>query len=640
MCGFAGMYTRKGVSRDLLEAMGEKIQHRGPDAQGVWCSENLGLVHRRLSIQDLGPAGAQPMASSSGHFVIAFNGEIYNFQSIRDQLVSLGRSFKGHSDTEVMLGAIEEWGVEAALDQFNGMFAFALVDTHEQKLHLARDRMGEKPLYYGWQSGTLLFGSELKALTPHPDWRGDINRQSLALLLRHNVIPAPHTIYKDIKKLPPASYISFSLKQSDIEWPEPKSYWSLENCFNSHAQPPTLEHAADHLEDLLGEVISEQMISDVPLGAFLSGGIDSSTVVALMQKQVSRRVRTFSIGFRERGFNEAEHAKAVAKYLGTEHTEMIVSPDDGLSLIPRLPSLYDEPFADSSQIPTFLVSQMTRKHVTVALSGDGGDELFCGYSRFPSTVNSWQNRASLKARLRKLAARLPTEMMANIIRRLVPGMANRSVATLAERLRREAASARAGSLSDFYRQGLSYWIDPERLVKSVDHEPDYSLTVAAPANVGNDPLKELMWRDLNWYLPDDILVKVDRAAMACSLETRVPLLDRRIVEYALRLPTELNMHQGIGKQVLREVLYRHVPRSMVDRPKQGFAVPLGSWLRTQLRDWAEALLDEKRLESEGYFHAAPIRALWRAHLQDVDDHSFQLWSILMFQAWLESRGDG
>lgn len=640
MCGFAGILATGDAaaspSEAQLRAMGGALTHRGPDAEGLWQESALGLVHRRLSIQDLSPAGAQPMVSASGRFVIAFNGEIYNFRSLRQDLERAGVTFTGHSDTEVMLAAFETWGVEQALDRFNGMFAFALMDQVERNLILARDRMGEKPLYYGWQNGVLLFGSELKALRTHPSWEGEIDRNALTLLLRHNLIPAPHTIYRDIAKLPPASRVTFQLDGKGQLWPEPELYWSLADTFRP-AQGFTLASASDELEQRLSTVIGEQMVADVPLGAFLSGGIDSSTVVALMQKQASQSVRTFSIGFREQEFNEAEHARAVAEHLGTRHTELYVSPEDGLQVIPELPRMYDEPFADSSQIPTWLVSRMTREHVTVALSGDGGDELFCGYSRYPAVANAWAGRQGFKSRLRQLAATLPPELMARLIRRLVPGQGGRAVMTLAERLQQVRQLSKAVSLPDYYRCSLSYWSDPEALVKG-GSVPDYALNTTVPEEVEADPLKALMWLDLNWYLPDDILVKVDRAAMACSLETRVPMLDRRIVEFALGLPTELNMQGGVGKQVLREVLYRHVPRKLIDRPKQGFAVPLGQWLRTSLRDWAENLLDEKRLAREGYFNPTPIRRLWEAHLLGQDDHAFPLWGVLMFQAWLDEGG--
>ncbi len=637
MCGFAGGLSGNtnegGFSNEVLKAMGDALLHRGPDGEGIWTEGAAGLVHRRLAIQDLSPAGAQPMVSPTGRYVIAFNGEIYNFETIQKELIALGYSFRGHSDTEVMLAAFEQWGLKPSLEKFAGMFAFALLDREQGALHLARDRMGEKPLYYGWQQGTLLFGSELKALRQHPDWVGEIDRSVLPLLLRHNLIPAPHSIYQGICKLLPASHVSFRLENLQPgTMPEPQRYWQLEAQF---AERPgqTLEGAASELEKLLTEVISEQMISDVPLGAFLSGGIDSSTVVALMQKQGSTPVKSFSIGFKEAGFNEAEHAAAVARHLGTEHTELYVSEQDALDVVPKLPQIYCEPFADSSQIPTYLVSKMTRQKVTVALSGDGGDELFCGYTRYPTTASAWYGRKAPKVRLKSLLSRLPETPAAALIKAGVPSQGGRSIGAIKQRLAFTRALSHADSLSEYYRQRVSYWPFPQELLGAAKEAP-YGLTAPLPASIAPESLKALMWRDLNWYLPDDILVKVDRAAMACSLETRVPLLDHRVVSFALGLPTSLNVQEGVGKQVLRSVLYRHVPRELIDRPKQGFAVPIAQWLRGALREWAEELLDYKTLTDQGYWNADAVRWFWNEHLSGREDYSFELWGVLMFQAWL------
>ncbi|QBM17197.1 asparagine synthetase 1 [Marinobacter sp. JH2] len=638
MCGFAGFVNSQhaGLAENVLRGMGRAISHRGPDADGVWIGEGLGvgLVHRRLAIQDLSPAGAQPMASTSGRYVIAFNGEIYNFRQIRAELEKDGCIFRGHSDTEVMLASIESWGLEESLKRFSGMFAFALVDTHKRRLVLARDRMGEKPLYYGWQGKTLLFGSELKALRVHPDWQGGIEPKALALLLRHNVIPAPWSIHPGIFKLPPASLISFDLTSpAPGQAPTPTRYWQLEDCFAMRAAG-TFDECSHQLESLLGDVIEDQMVSDVPLGAFLSGGIDSSAVVALMQTRASSPVRTFSIGFDEPGFNEAIHAAEVARHLGTQHTELYVKPADALHLVPQLPELYDEPFADSSQLPTFLVSQMTRKHVTVALSGDGGDELFCGYTRYQSVFNRWQNRFGAKSFGRKAASFLPEELASRVIRAAVPSQRGRSHLAVAHRLQAERAMARAGDLSEFYRQSVSFWNTPDCFTQSVS-EGIYGLNSPLPESVPDNSMKTLMWRDLNWYLPDDILVKVDRSAMACSLETRVPMLDPRVVAFALSLPLSYNVKGGVGKQVLRSVLYRHVPQALVDRPKQGFAVPIGHWLRGPLRDWAESLLAPSVFRKQDFLNEEVVRAFWREHLRGREDYSSELWGILMFLAWLE-----
>jgi len=642
MCGFGGFVSKglnEAIGQSCLKRMAVSLKHRGPDAEGFWSDREMGvfLSHTRLSILDLSALGSQPMESQSGRYVITFNGEIYNWRQLKNELSARGATFLGHSDTEVMLAAFEAWGVEQALTRFAGMFAFALADRDKQRLYLARDRLGEKPLYYGWQDKSLLFGSELKALQEHPDWQGTINVDALPLLLRHNLIPAPHSIYRDIYKLPPASMVTFDLESIESGFnPEPTRYWRLEDQFTTTSQW-TLETASQRLEEILTEVVGEQMISDVPLGSFLSGGVDSSAVVALMQKQAAKPVRTFSIGFREEGFNEAEHAAAVAKHLGTEHTEFYATEQDALDVIPRLAQIYDEPFADSSQIPTYLVSRIAREHVTVALSGDGGDELFCGYTRYPSTLSAWQNRHALKARVKRSLSRFPAEPLSHVIRALSPNHRHRSVSSIRQRLDSLGAIAKADSLSEFYRQRVSLWSSPEvALIKGV--EPPYALTQALRPEVPDESLKTLMWRDLNWYLPDDILVKVDRAAMACSLETRVPMLDHRVVEFALELPASLNVSGGVGKQVLRSMLYRHVPRELIDRPKQGFAVPIANWLRGALRDWAEELLDPVSLREQGFWNADVVRWTWREHLSGREDFSFQLWGILMFQGWLKEQG--
>lgn len=643
MCGLAGFLGHAAVSGSeraataLLHDMGKAIMHRGPDAGDVWYDQDLalGFSHRRLSIQDLSPHGAQPMTSETGRFVIAFNGEIYNFPGLRDELIARGAAFRGHSDTEVMLAAFEAWGVEAAIGRFAGMFAFVLADLESRALYLVRDRMGEKPLYYAQSRDGWLFASELKALKQHPAFRPAINRNALTLLLRHNFIPAPHTIYEGVFKLPPAHLLRVSLDAPYSAGPA-TPYWSLAACFDSTA-PDSPAQAVDQLEFRLGGIIEEQMVSDVPLGAFLSGGIDSSTVVALMQQRSHRPVRTFTIGFDDPAFNEAEHARAVAQHLGTEHTELYVTPADALSVIPRLGRMYDEPFADSSQIPTFLVSEMTRQHVTVSLSGDGGDELFCGYQRYVSTANRWRTRNSARNLLKAALLALPPGLLASFARRVVPGQSDLPAETVVEKLIHQRMMGRADTLGEFYRRGVSYWDRPEQVVLG-GHEPPYALTTGVPDRLQNDPLQTLMWQDLNWYLPDDILAKVDRAAMASSLETRVPMLDHRFVEFALGLPVDWNMQNGVGKQLLRQVLYRHVPRELVDRPKRGFAVPLADWLRGELRSWAEALLDPVRLHREGFWNTNVVRRVWSAHVEGRVDYSFQLWGVLMFQAWLDEQG--
>jgi asparagine synthase (glutamine-hydrolysing) len=637
MCGFAGYIAHENAIdyQDKLRQMGESIMHRGPDSGDIWQNHELsvGLVHRRLAIQDLSPLGAQPMVSSTGRYVIAFNGEVYNFQKLRDELIPKGYIFLGHSDTEVMLAAIEEWGVKSALTRFAGMFAFALVDKETNQLTLARDRMGEKPLYYGLQNNTWLFGSELSALKEHPAWLGEINRDALTLLLRHNFISAPHTIYKSIYKLAPASYVTICYSSGKVLLEEP--YWSVTSCFKED-ESLSFENASKQLETKLNEVIDEQMISDAPLGAFLSGGVDSSTIAALMQKQSTQKIKTFSIGFEEPEFNEAPHAKAVAEHLGTEHHELYFSAKQALDVVPKIADIYDEPFADSSQLPTFILSQMTREKVTVALSGDGGDELFCGYSRYFDYIKQWQNQQSTKHILKKQLFNFSDSVLAKGLSLGKSEYQALSSTSVLEKIARVRSKYCATSLSDFYLNSLSYWVKPENVIIDAK-EVDYQLRHQIPSECQGDLHKSLMWQDINWYLPDDILVKVDRAAMACSLETRVPMLDHRIVEFALSLPISLNVDGDVGKQVLRSVLYRNVPKELIERPKAGFAVPIAAWLRNELREWAEQLLDTKRIEVEGYWNAAVIESKWQEHLSGKADYSFQLWGVLMFQAWLENE---
>jgi asparagine synthase (glutamine-hydrolysing) len=638
MCGFAGyLSATEKTNLKTLNAMGEAIVHRGPDSGDTWHDNelNIALVHQRLAIQDLSPHGNQPMKSKTQRFVIAFNGEIYNFKSIRKELAPAGHTFTGHSDTEVMLAAFEEWGLEVALTKFAGMFAFALVDLQEKELILARDRMGEKPLYFGKHSDCWLFGSELKALKQHQTWQGEINRDALPLLLRHNFIPAPHTIYKNTSKLLPSTFVRISLENHKLI--ETKKYWSLESCFTSNnSKYNDFDSASAILEEKLNSVISEQMISDAPLGAFLSGGVDSSTTAALMQKQSDKKIKTFTIGFSEPEYNEAEHAKAVAKHIGSEHTELYVSGKDALKLIPQLPQIYDEPFADSSQLPTYLLCKMTKEKVTVALSGDGGDELFCGYTRYMNYAKQWQQRNDLKRKFKNVALNLPSNLLANASQLLMGSQKYLSLDTIRAKIEREKTITNTRTISEFYKENISYWVKPEDIIIS-GTEPNYSLSNEPPTHIAHDLHKTMMWQDLNWYLPDDILVKVDRAAMANSLETRVPMLDHRIVEFALGLPISFNLKNNTGKQLLRSVLFRHVPKELIERPKVGFAIPKAKWLREDLRGWAEALLDEKRLEQEGYWNVKVIRQKWQEHLSGQFDYSFQLWGVLMFQAWLATE---
>lgn len=628
MCGIFGFFSRAEIditwSEKKLGVIISAINHRGPDDSGTWFDEKQGIAlgHTRLAIVDLSPAGHQPMTAAGDRFVIAFNGEIYNHLDLRNQLESQGSapSWRGHSDTETLLACFSAWGVEATLKATVGMFALALWDKQEQQLTLARDRLGEKPLYWGWCGDTLLFGSELKALKAHPAFNVQVDRGSLSLLLRYNYIPAPYTIYQGIEKLPAGQFVQIKKGQrrSDVQT---KTYWQLNQVIENGLANPfngTDVQATDTLEQAIRQAVSGQMLSDVPLGAFLSGGVDSSTVVALMQQQSKQPVRTFAIGFDEPGYNEAEYAKEVAQHLGTDHTELYVSAQDALDLVPRLPDIYCEPFADSSQLPTFLVSRMAKQHVTVALSGDGGDELFGGYNPYQFAPRVWNKVKVLPLPLRHIACRL------------LAGL------PLPDKLEKLLRVLPAKDNEQFYQILMSHWDNPGQLVIGGNEYP--TLINSTEQWPKTDSFEDwMMAMDAGQYMTDDILVKVDRAAMANSLETRVPLLDHRVVELAWQLPLHMKIRDGVGKWVLREVLYRHVPREMIERPKKGFSVPLGQWLRGPLRDWAEALLNKQRLEQEGYFNSVVVRRVWTDHLQGKRDYARKLWGILMFQAWLEKQ---
>lgn len=645
LVGFLGYEIGAGGDELLLQRMSDTLSHRGPDDGGVWCDseQRIGFGHRRLAIVDLSPAGHQPMPSVSNQYVIAFNGEIYNHLDIRAQLEKLNQApaWRGHSDTETLLAAIEIWGLEATLKKAIGMFAIALWDRQINTLTLARDRMGEKPLYYGWQGDganrVFLFGSELKALKVHPAFAAVIDRGAISLLLRHNYIPAPYSIYQGIAKLEPGCLLSVSLAQPEAKiW----KYWdAVAQAHAGVAKPFTgsPSDAVDALEVLAKDAVRQQMMADVPLGAFLSGGIDSSTVVALMQAQSSRPVKTFTIGFNEDGYNEAVQAKAVAQHLGTEHTELYVTSQQAMEVIPLLPNMYCEPFADSSQIPTFLVNQLAKQHVTVSLSGDAGDELFCGYNRYQFTTNMWSKLSLVPAPLRAVAAKCITALSParwDSLAHLVP-KANKYT-TLGDKLHKGAAVLASACIDDLYTGLVSHLQDPADYVIG-GKEPATRLTGLRPNMDGLNAVERMMLLDLVSYLPDDILAKVDRAAMAVSLETRVPFLDYRVVEFASSLPLSYKLRDGQAKWPLRQVLYRHVPQELIERPKMGFGVPLHDWLRGPLREWAENLLGEVRLQREGYFHPAPIRKLWAEHLSGRRNWMAILWSVLMFQAWLEQE---
>ena len=622
--------------------MARVINHRGPDDSGVWSDIQAGfaLAHRRLSILDLTAAGHQPMLSASGRFVVAYNGEIYNHLDLRKRLeaTSAAPAWQGHSDTETLLACIEAWGIETALARSVGMFAFALWDREHRTLILARDRAGEKPLYYGWQGDVFLFGSELKALRAHPAFNADVDRGALALLLRHNYIPAPCSIHSGIHKLPPGSWLE--LRQGDRD-AQPRAYWSLAEVAERGMAAPFVGNdteAVDELARLLGKAVGGQCVADVPLGALLSGGIDSSLITALMQAQSSRSVRTFTIGFEEKTYDEAHYARAIAAHIGTEHTELRLSASDALALIPALPSMYDEPFADASQLPTHLVMKLARQHVTVALSGDAGDEFFGGYNRYFLGPKTWQRIGWMPMPARIALGAVMTALPAHAVNRLAGPIARRmGIAQPGDKAHKLARRLRhLRNIDDLYVSLVTEWPDaggmvvdgriPLNLLDSREHWPRLA-----------DPVARMMALDGLTYLPDDILTKVDRASMAVSLETRSPFLDRDVMEFAWHLPMRMKLRDGKGKWILRRLLDRHVPRALIERPKMGFGIPLDQWLRGPLRDWAGDLLAEDRLRREGYLRPEAITRTWHAHLRGEGGFGYRLWSVLMFQAWLQEQ---
>lgn len=644
MCGITGFIRRGGSEGDplqVLRTMNDCLVHRGPDADGLWSDADAGvyLGHRRLSIIDLSPAGAQPMVSGCGRWVICYNGELYNTSELRGELEASGQSFRGSSDTEVLLAGIACWGVREVLKKLNGMFAFAAWDRQARELHLARDRLGIKPLYWGWAGDDLLFGSELSVFAPHPRWRPSLDRESIVLYLRYGYIPAPRTIWQEAQKLAPGHHLSWR----PGERPRLASYWSLDEVVQRGREQrwdDTPEAAVDALHDLLMDAVGRQMVSDVPLGAFLSGGIDSSTVVALMQAQSERPVKTFSIGFNEAGYNEAQHAKAVARHLGTEHHELYVEPFHALEVLPEVARLYDEPFADSSQIPTYLVSQLARADVTVALSGDGGDESFSGYQRYPEALRLWREIDRVPRWLRHSVSDVLTRIPESAWER-GGGMIPRRwrPPALGMRVHRLARRIRSATAAEIYTSLLSQWHQPDRLVVG-GKEPMSLARSEALARSHPDMMDRMQYIDTLSYLPDDILTKVDRASMGVSLESRVPLLDHRVVEFAWRMPPELRCLDGNGKWLLRQVLYRHVPRALVDRPKMGFGVPIDAWLRGPLKEWAWSLLSPQALAQHGVLRSEPILEAWKLHQSGEQDLHYPLWTVLMLQDWLQRNGHG
>lgn len=650
MCGIVGFYSSNASKYyQSIFSMISSVFHRGPNKSGVWKDFDNGIVlgHRRLSIVDLSNSGNQPMISYSGRYVIVFNGEIYNHNDLRNDLSSLDHSipWKGHSDTETLLVAFELLGIKKTLEKIVGMFSIALWDRNSRILSLMRDRMGEKPLYYGWQGNcgkkTFLFGSELKALKKHSEFNSSINRDAISLFLRHNYIPCPYSIYKGIHKLKSGHILQ--LTASDLEnesLPIENEYWSLAKIATDGVRNRWIgdeQSATDQFDKLLRKATSLQMMADVPLGAFLSGGIDSSTIVALMQSQSLNPIKTFSIGFSEADFNEAIYAKKIASHLGTDHTELYVSPHEAMDVIPKLPQIYDEPFSDSSQIPTFLVAELAKKQVTVALSGDAGDELFCGYNRYHLSSLIWSKLELLPVRLRKLIAKLIQSVSPskwNSLLKKTP--ISSKFANLGDKLHKGAAVMDARNLEELYMYIISHCSNPTSIVLDSFESPTI-LNGLRPNLKGLDDIEKMMVLDGLSYLPDDILVKVDRATMAVSLESRIPFLDHRIVEFAWKLPKSFKYRDRTTKWILRQVLYKYIPPNLVERPKMGFGVPIGNWIKGPLKDWAEDLISENRLKREGYFDYIVIRQMWDQHQASKRNWQYQLWNILMFQSWLHEN---
>ncbi len=628
MCGIVGLVGRFEHKETLLAQSCGRIAHRGPDSHGFWEDADSGVAfgHVRLAIQDLSEQGHQPMASADQRFMLVFNGEIYNHPQLRQALEQDGyaHAWRGHSDTETILAGLMVWGVQETLKRMVGMFAIAVWDRQTRNLVLARDRFGEKPLYYGYAPDGLMFASELKALMPLPGFDAHLNRDAIALFLRHNYVPAPYSVFTQVRKLLPGTWVSLSPDQIDAgAWPEPQPYWSALEVARSQprAQFARDDDAVDGLDRVLRQAIRGQLLSDVPLGAFLSGGIDSSLIASLTREEAAGTLKTFSIGFTEPEYNEAEYAAEVARHLGTDHTELYVSAQDSLDLIPALPQMYDEPFADSSQIPTALVMRMAKQQVTVALSGDAGDELFGGYSRYKRVQQWWGKRERVPAGLQA-----PLRAGARVAASLLSG-------PRAEKFGKLEQVLRADNMVAFYRQFVSYWQDPASMVKGAT-EP-----VSAFSEAPLDSLLDTMMAiDTVSYLPDDILVKVDRAAMAVSLETRVPLLDHRVYEFAWSLDEKYKLRGNDSKWILKQLLYRHVPAQMLDRPKKGFSVPMGLWLTGPLRQWGEQLLALPRLEAQNLLDAQRVREVWVQHQSGQVDNSARLWGILMLQAWLDEYG--
>jgi len=641
MCGITGFFDFKATMPNpellaLVEGMAAKIAHRGPDSFGVWGDASIGLAlgHRRLSIVDLSEAGHQPMVSYSGRLVITYNGEIYNAPELRKELIAKGCQFQGHSDTEVILEACEVWGVAATCQKLIGMFAFIVWDKQNKQLFLARDRLGIKPLYWGFNSGILFFGSQLKSFSVHPAWKAEIDTDALTSYFRFNYVPTPISIFRGMQKLIPGTVLSVNPRGQTQE----TRFWNFQEIVEAGIsnRRARLDHELiEELDSLLRDAVKRRMVADVPLGAFLSGGIDSSTVVALMQAQSEAPIKTFSIGFHEQGYDEAKYAALVAKHLGTDHHELYLHANEAQAIIPDLPVWFDEPFADASQIPTFLVSRMAREQVKVSLSGDGGDELFAGYSRYLLGHSIWRWMKLLPYWIRKRSAQG--------IRKIKPQHWDQMAYILPTSLRPRLMGDKAYKVADmmmmpsdrhFYRSLISHWENPEEIVLGGREVETYPWSGAENIPFKNF-IEQMQFFDTLTYLPDDILTKVDRASMALGLEARVPLLDHRVVEFSWQLPLHMKIRQGKGKWLLRQVLNRYVPSQLIDRPKMGFGVPIGEWLRGPLREWAEDLLSDDRLKNQGLLNPELIRTRWMEHLSACCNWQYSLWGVLMFQAWYD-----
>lgn len=650
MCGIAGIFKIGDNDRipigDCVAQMTATLAHRGPDATDVWTDEAAGisLGHRRLSVLDLTAAGAQPMRSDCGRFTVTFNGEIYNHLDIRSELEAAGAApnWKGHSDTETLLYAVRLWGIEGALQRFNGMFAFAIWDARDGTLTLCRDRFGEKPLFYGWIGTDLVFASELKAFAVHPRWRGTVDRGALTAFMRYSYVPAPSTIWEGIRKLNSGSTVAFPRSMEARHLPQPQTYWSMRQCVVAGQQERLTDpsEAAVELERLLSQAVQRQMLSDVPVGALLSGGIDSTVVVALMQKQSPRPIRTFSIGFAESAFNEAIHARSVARHLATDHTELIVAPTDARDVIPKLAQMYDEPFGDSSQIPTHLVAMLARRSVTVALSGDAGDELFGGYNRHVWGARLHARFGPLPASMKRILAAAismvapePANTVGHFAGRILPGRYR--FLRAGDQIAKIGRIIGARTSEEMYRLLSSIDDDPTGVVLGGYEPPSWFSEQMSGIDQPIDALDRMTLSDALSYLTDDILQKVDRAAMAVSLETRVPFLDRDVAEFSCHVPPDMKVRDGQGKWLVRQVLDRHVPRQLIDRPKTGFGIPLDDWLRGPLKSWASDLLASERIDRQGWFDSRRINAVWTEHLYAGRNHGSWLWNVLMAQSWLD-----